>query len=799
MVNTASRHDSDPSASCGSCAPCDIGPFARNNYFTGKLLLERDFSDEQEFMLDKMRHHNRRLHGWGVVCGLKVHEHPTPGCRDRFICIEPGTALDCCGHELVVRDEDCFDITTLPAIQALQQQHDDALHTIQICLRYRECGSEPIPVLYDECGCDDTRCLPNRILESYEIDAVVDAPPTTAQWNGPNIVRGTDIGFADAQRVRFDAANDRLYVVAGTTVHAVDAASRAILASHDLTTAAHGLDISPSGTHVYAVHDDGAGGLTLSVLDATDLTVVHESAVPGGAAPAVSAVSPAADGRFLVLFAGSLVVYASDLESAAPTAPVTHAVPAAAELLALSSDGSTAYVAGAATLATVDVASGNVDPALGALLPAVAPTSLGATDVAGTAYVVLGTSDGNLHVLGTNPAQANGPVALDAAAVGFAGAPWIYALETAGGASRIQAVSPARTISAAADAVGPALGFQGDAHDLAITPDGNTLYVAYSVSAADPGGIAVFTVDQGDCAELLWKPLDGCNDCDDPNCVVLATITGYQPGFTMRDATQPPTDPGADRTAGIARIDNRRGRQLLPSTAVLTEVVECLLEHGAAGAPGPAGPKGDTGGKGDKGDAGPGLEANLVRISAISWLHAQPMSVSDLSNIRDGKRRRVGVMIAFSDEVHVDRIDANIFEVDALDVRDVGTMIERGYACRCPVRGQVVPIDPTIVGDRITEGKVVAGATTAVAVAFVFEDGFVRSLRELEQLGPEWQPWSDVRIRLRGDFVLDLNDPPRAIDAEYVRAELPSGDRPHGSEFGIQGGLFESWFQPGTE
>jgi hypothetical protein len=36
--------------------------------------------------------------------------------------------------------------------------------------------------------------------------------------------------------------------------------------------------------------------------------------------------------------------------------------------------------------------------------------------------------------------------------------------------------------------------------------------------------------------------------------------------------------------------------------------------------------------------------------------------------------------------------------------------------------------------------------------------------------------------------------PPRAIDAEFVRAELPTGDRPKGSPFGIQGGLFESWF-----
>src|SRR6266508_2309036 len=32
-----------------------------------KLLLERDFTDEHAYTIDKLRNHNRRLHGWGVV------------------------------------------------------------------------------------------------------------------------------------------------------------------------------------------------------------------------------------------------------------------------------------------------------------------------------------------------------------------------------------------------------------------------------------------------------------------------------------------------------------------------------------------------------------------------------------------------------------------------------------------------------------------------------------------------------------------------------------------------------------
>ena len=162
------------------CPSCDIGPFSRNNYFTGKLMLERDFTDETRYHIDKLRHHYQRLHGWGVVCGLEVKQHNSDKCRDRFICIEPGTAIDCCGHEIVVREEECIDIMQFEAIKTLKKNEgergENPEHTLEIRICYRECPTEEIPVLYDECGCDDTKCAPNRILESYDFDVVVVDP-----------------------------------------------------------------------------------------------------------------------------------------------------------------------------------------------------------------------------------------------------------------------------------------------------------------------------------------------------------------------------------------------------------------------------------------------------------------------------------------------------------------------------------------------------------------------------------------------------------------------------------------------
>src|SRR5262245_44014626 len=88
-----------------ACSECEIHQMARNYFFTGKLMVERDFTDEQRFFCGKLQRHNHTLHGTGVVCGLKVVQHPNEKCQDKFVIIEPGTALDCCGHELIVPDE----------------------------------------------------------------------------------------------------------------------------------------------------------------------------------------------------------------------------------------------------------------------------------------------------------------------------------------------------------------------------------------------------------------------------------------------------------------------------------------------------------------------------------------------------------------------------------------------------------------------------------------------------------------------------------------------------------------------
>ena len=69
--------------------------FQRPHFFHGMLLTEQDFQAEQDYHINKLRMHNRCLHGGRVACGLDVK------LRRNLVYIDPGLALDCCGREIV--------------------------------------------------------------------------------------------------------------------------------------------------------------------------------------------------------------------------------------------------------------------------------------------------------------------------------------------------------------------------------------------------------------------------------------------------------------------------------------------------------------------------------------------------------------------------------------------------------------------------------------------------------------------------------------------------------------------------
>ncbi|HEX7986975.1 MAG TPA: hypothetical protein VF616_25925, partial [Duganella sp.] len=163
--------------SAAPCPECEPHPLIKNNWFWGKCVVPRDLIDEQTYFEEALRLHHQRLHGTGIVCGLRVSQHPNPACRDRLLLLEPGSAIDCCGHHVLVIEQDVIDLNDFEGFRKLKESPGQLPHVLRLCLRYRECPTEEVPVLYDECACDETRCAPNRILQSYAVELEIDPPP----------------------------------------------------------------------------------------------------------------------------------------------------------------------------------------------------------------------------------------------------------------------------------------------------------------------------------------------------------------------------------------------------------------------------------------------------------------------------------------------------------------------------------------------------------------------------------------------------------------------------------------------
>jgi len=71
----------------------------RVNYFAGKMLTPEDFRTEQQYFKDRMKLHNRFLHGYGIVSGLGVS---ISAKSPEAIVVSPGYAIDPQGNDVIL-------------------------------------------------------------------------------------------------------------------------------------------------------------------------------------------------------------------------------------------------------------------------------------------------------------------------------------------------------------------------------------------------------------------------------------------------------------------------------------------------------------------------------------------------------------------------------------------------------------------------------------------------------------------------------------------------------------------------
>src|SRR5262249_53620056 len=238
-------------------------------------------------------------------------------------------------------------------------------------------------VLYDECGCDDTRCAPNRILESYDVDVIVDPPPPPDPSYWPQLTWHNSVTLlADVSRVALHDASHRLYLLVRDDVYQVDTTTPIVGPNFHL--AAQGLEIAVSndGDHLFMVTEPPSNPATnprqLVVVRTSDMTEVRTVDIPNSVNSDIRLVVTS-DGRLLVLVSttGTVLVWGTDLTGAAPPAlPVTIPLVLNLQSLAVASDATRAYAVGSSSplIKVLDLVTNTVLPDV-TVLPALAQPS----------------------------------------------------------------------------------------------------------------------------------------------------------------------------------------------------------------------------------------------------------------------------------------------------------------------------------------------------------------------------------------------------------------------------------------
>jgi hypothetical protein len=166
----------------------------RTRYFARQIVGPDDLTQDQIWIRDKLRRHNRLLHGWGVVCGAFVREGDAP-CQ---LVVEPGYILGPYGDEIVIDREvvidaclvdpdgnatgPCGDVDPWCSPVRVTRPADAPLY---LAVRYDECETRPVRAHGCGCGCDDVGCEYSRVRDSFALKLLTELPAAYTDMTPP--------------------------------------------------------------------------------------------------------------------------------------------------------------------------------------------------------------------------------------------------------------------------------------------------------------------------------------------------------------------------------------------------------------------------------------------------------------------------------------------------------------------------------------------------------------------------------------------------------------------------------------
>lgn len=181
--------------STGSTCGCSSGfnpnleiGLERPHYFPRQLVGPDDLNQGQRYVADRMRRHNRYLHGWGIACGLRVercgpNEDGNTSCRVR---VSAGYALDPYGDEIYLPADQVVDLCHQEPAGGLAcgpgtdpwcspVRTDPSPNGAWLAVRHIEVPVKPVRAPTG-CSCEETHCEDSRIRDWYEFSLLDELP-----------------------------------------------------------------------------------------------------------------------------------------------------------------------------------------------------------------------------------------------------------------------------------------------------------------------------------------------------------------------------------------------------------------------------------------------------------------------------------------------------------------------------------------------------------------------------------------------------------------------------------------------
>jgi hypothetical protein len=198
--------------------PGDYCLAERPRYFPRQIITADDLTLEQDYFRNKLRRHNRLLHGWGVVCGALVC--PVWKCQDKMldpwkVTVQPGYILGPCGDEILIECARTIDLRkpneekkpSDPCGEPIDPwcadpcaEEEPHAGLVYLAVKYKELRTRPVRVQPLGCGCDEQACEYSRWCDGYEFGLLTSCPVSHLQ---------TVCGDVHDLKTRFEALLDQ--------------------------------------------------------------------------------------------------------------------------------------------------------------------------------------------------------------------------------------------------------------------------------------------------------------------------------------------------------------------------------------------------------------------------------------------------------------------------------------------------------------------------------------------------------------------------------------------------------------